>query len=150
MFTSGNQCKITCTTKINYKRMKQKECNVKQPASLLFGVCTAAYFALTIYPWTRTTSFWNVTLYTLADTPFLGPTDNFPYTSCCIFNEQIPNLFRVHQYLLHLHFPASYSGVSTSIFLHFLSYLFIYCQSLFSSQVNHLFPAIHTQPILIH
>ena len=27
--------------------MKQKEeCNVKQPASVLFGVCTAAYFPL--------------------------------------------------------------------------------------------------------
>jgi len=52
-----------------------------------------------------------------------GSTGNCPYTSCCTFRKQIPNIFQAHWYQ-HLHFASSCSGVSTSI-LHFLPHLFI-------------------------
>jgi len=72
------------------------------------------------------TSFCDMTICTLADRyqHSSGSTGNCPYTSCCTFSKQIPNIFQAHWYQ-HLHFPSSCSGVSTSIFVHFLPHLFI-------------------------
>jgi len=94
------------------------------------------------------TSFCDMTLHTLADRyqPSSGSTGNCPYTCCCTFSKQIPNIFQAHWYQ-HLHFPSSYSGMYTSIFIHFLPHLSIV--TFFHSQNSHQFPTVPSQPILI-